>query len=217
MEYAFVRDVMPLAEQAFPLAGNAEKAFGDLVTKSCEGFRLIEFKARRSDIWSEKKKFPSFQSEGVDFEPKFHALLAHFHPKIVEHGGANGHWLVYGVATQGRSGFLLECQPYSGNRAGTVPLRLQNEASLKTVPTVTYEVLSDYLALLEQARGSATGVDSSGGLMIIGVSGGRTIALTEQEFRRSYPSPSAQQEREFDLALPVATPSRAHRPGSSHP
>ncbi len=188
VEYAFVRDFMPLAHEAFPLDGNAEKAFGDLITKGSEGFRLIEFKATSRDIASEKEKYPSFQNPPPDVKDNFHSLLAACEPRIVKHEGRVAHWLIYGQPIAGARGFGLEARAYTGVGGPVVPLaRL---ADLQQLITVSHDKLLKYLAELERARGSSVGKGTATGtrLMIVGVKGGRMLALTVEEFRSLYPT-----------------------------
>lgn len=185
VEYAFIRNVLPELSNAFPLDGNAEKAFGDLLVSDGTEFRLIEFKARKGNIQDEKGKW-GFTEENYpdndEYRKPFHELLCWHHgDNITKYPGHIAHWLIYGSPVD--LGFTLKAQGYCSESANETPL--ENREHLRGLTTVKHDEMLAYLNLLEELRGSAGSGDSS--LVIVGVAGGATLALTIEAFRHASP------------------------------
>ncbi|MYN15078.1 hypothetical protein GSY71_18250 [Pusillimonas sp. TS35] len=180
VEYAFVRNILPRISFAFPLDGNAEKAFGDLLLSDGTQFRLIEFKAQKNSIQDERKKW-GFTSENypTEYKAPFQALLKKYHPEITNYEGHHAHWLIYGSASDGT--FKLKAQGYCAESDTEKPL--ETRENLDQLTTVKRGEMLHYLDFLEKTRGSADSGNSS--LAIIGVAGGSILSLTVEAFRHA--------------------------------
>lgn len=181
VEYAFVRNILPTLSCAFPLAGKAETAFGDLLMSDGAEFRLIEFKARKTNIQDEKRKW-GFTKENCanNYKEPFHALLRRYYHEVVPMPhGSTAHWFIYGSPFG--SSFKLEAHSYWTEIFSAKSL--ETYAHLQELTTVKHDDMLTYLDFLEQARGSASSGDSS--LVIVGVAGGATLAQTIEAFRHA--------------------------------
>jgi len=196
--------------EAFPFAGNAEKAYGDAAVRDAAGYRLIEFKARLRDIEAEKDKY-DFPDGASSRQNSFRDLLREYHREIFDHPAHDAHWLVYGVPTTDGAGFTLKGCRYRD--AGTSAIDL-DQAAFTTLETMSRETLLDYLEVMEVARGSSTSrgsggpaAQADGRLLVAGVRGDRVQALSVEEFkclslkqtRRTTPQAAGQ-----NTAAPVA-------------
>lgn len=207
VEYAFVLQFIKDADNAFPLAGDPETAFGDLLLQAGATFRLIEFKARAANIQDEKRKwgFGDPDTSGKRWQAwpgSFQEMLACHCPVIVAAAGHAAHWLVYGRPHA--SGFDLAAQGYS--QASEV-WPLAGPGSFDALASVCCEDMVAYLSLLEAVRGDA-GV-SGQGLVLAGVAGGKSIVLTTAEFRRHADPHYVPAHRDTHAAAPVSKPAAA--------
>ncbi|WP_322997098.1 hypothetical protein [Castellaniella sp.] len=180
VEYAFILNFLPSLGAAFPLGGQSEKEFGDLLMSDGTEYRLFEFKAERKNIQDEKKKW-GFVNKTNDprYQGKFHEILQRIYPQIIKHEAHKAHWIVYGVP--GEIGFKLAAQIYSADTRSAQQLNSREE--LENLSYTSYSEMLDYLLEMSKIRGNI-GAGTSG-LFIVGVNGekGLTIGLSAQEFR----------------------------------
>ncbi|UXH79092.1 hypothetical protein [Roseateles amylovorans] len=157
VEYAFVRRVLPAAAAAFPLAGDQETSFGDLLLAQGAECRLIEFKKVKGSIQSEKKKFPEFVLDSTKKTVRagsFADLLSQTYPTLTSHQAKDAHFFVYGVPNDG--GFTLEARCYS-SADGAKTIDLNEESDLVRLQSTDAATLRCYLACLDKVRGAQSG------------------------------------------------------------
>jgi hypothetical protein len=225
VEYAFIRRFMTADEDAYPMAGKPEKAFGDLLLGVNDDFSLIEFKARDTDIKYEKMKFneyvtlanlererqglgsqvkqhkpsdlatlkkPSEGTDAEDFDGDFYELLAQYCKPLIDHEGSAAHWLVYGNGVEDT--FELVQRPYL--KAGP-EVNLTDAGDASSLTKVKKAVMLKYLDELTRMRDQS----SAGGIIVmVGVSGGGSQALTVEEFAREV--------RKLELKIKAVTKNR---------
>lgn len=173
VEYAFVRQLLPKAALAIPLDGNPETALGDFLMSESATFRLIEFKARQDSIQSEKRKFPELRKDEYK-GLSFHLSLLEGHDALVEHAGAAAHWVVFGEQVGER--FFLKAQKYCAE--GAILL----DHGEFSGPTVSREVMVDYMLELAAARQREDAVSGSGGMVYCAIADDSVVSLPAEEF-----------------------------------
>lgn len=154
VEYAFVREILPSAAEAFPLAGDVEKSFGDLLIALNATCRLIEFKRDKDAIQSEKKKFPAFVLDSAKkkvMNGKFVDLLQQTFPELIKCEGSKAHFFVYGHPEDKKS-FLLHAVRYASDPDEGVAV-LKKKSCLGQLGSTTADVMRAYLDELDKVRG----------------------------------------------------------------
>lgn len=181
VEYKFVVDILPKLAAAFPFAGKAEKAWGDLLLSAGSSFRLIEFKRTAGDIRAEKKKFPLMCKEDAVAHGNFHQLLMEHYSRLCKHRGHAAHWLIYGErGADADNQLVLRFRHYGGKGYDAL---LQTGRDLEALQGVDRSAMIEYLAELGTVRGCES--LSGSGLSVVGVSEGSPFVLTIQEFREA--------------------------------
>ncbi|WP_166225287.1 hypothetical protein [Pseudomonas atagonensis] len=172
VEYFFVRKILPLDALAAPLAGDAEKFFGDLMNESKDGrARLIEFKREKANIKDEVLKY--YAKGAVPAGQTFHkAWLAAISNNICP--GSLGHWFVYGHVEKDTSDLVLEGRQYGPEK--TKPILIQNDDQLGYVQP---KALFDYMKRLMVMRSRGGGWE---GAMVVATLDGQSVAMDAREF-----------------------------------
>ncbi len=200
VEYAFVRNILPSAADAFPLAGDVEKSFGDLLIQDGTRCRLIEFKRNKAAIQREKEKFPAFASDAADENVKpgrFFDLFKKAFQGFERLGGSDAHFFVYGHPKENT--FQLRAQRYASDPAGDF-VNLTCEGCLKDLGSTTAEEMQAYLRKLDEVRGSwlnSAGESGEGG----GSGGGGGGASIAQS---TTPARAAADEKATDEPQPTS-------------
>jgi hypothetical protein len=194
VEYAFVRRILPATSCAAPLAGNAEKFFGDLMNLEGDGkARLIEFKREESNISDEVLKYyAKGKAKGKEFHSTWLRVV-----KSEDCLGAKGHWFVYGKLNE-RESSELDLWGKQYGPATAVPLELKTDAQLGYVPA---HELHHYMQLLGKGRIRGGDWMSS---MVVAMFNGRNTVMTPQQFiHKSF---------ELDLTLGLNPPLHSYVP-----
>lgn len=194
VEYAFVRRILPSASRAAPLAGNAEKFFGDLMNLEGDGkARLIEFKREESNISDEVLKYYAKGSaKGKEFHSTWLGVV-----KSEDCPGAKGHWFVYGKLNE-KEPSELDLWGKQYGPAAAVPIVLKNDDQLGYVPA---HELHQYMQLLGKGRVRGGDWMSS---MVVAMFNGRKRVMTPQQFiHKSF---------ELELTLGLNPPRHTYTP-----
>jgi len=187
VEYKFVLAAMPKLAEAFPLDGNEEKHWIDLLLREGEQFRLIEFKRSNVEIAKEKDKFPFMRGNKDD---EFHTLLTDKkYEALPKEPGFLAHWLIYGSLEEG---FLkLRFRQYGEGEDDKRSLSAPED--LKGLTSVDHVSMRSYLVALQEARGH--GGSSSSGTHVLGVTNeDRPRLISVKTFLALKPTPSPQHD-----------------------
>lgn len=172
VEYAFVRQILPQDYLAAPLAGDAEKFFGDLMSENNEGLaRLIEFKREMANIQTEVVKYyPKDEvPEGQTFEG---AWLEAMNNEPC--AGSLGHWFVYGEQQRETGELkLVGCQ-YGPEEAKA--FWIDKDAQLGYVKP---KQLLEYMERLLNMRTRGGGWSGS---MVVATLNGKSMVMKPAEF-----------------------------------
>jgi hypothetical protein len=175
VEYKFVLRVLSPLAAASPLAGLAERDWGDLIDRNAGQFRLIEFKVNRTAIKSELEKYApeGVSRKGLDYV----SYVAGIHPTLASMDGAEAHWLVFAeLVPKTRHELQLYARDYW--HAGAERELTQDDQMGRVGPHALFDYMEELRVLRTRGRTSA-----SGGLVLASVSVGCTVA-TSNSFMR---------------------------------
>ena len=150
IEYSFVRNIIPKLSSAFPLDGDLETAFGDLLLKEGTNIRIIEFKSTKEQIQTEKKKwgFTKEKCPNYYLQPFEETLQACWSETVKNLPARKAHWLIYGEPTE--SGFSLTAKDYWHESQETYSL--EKSEHLEKLNTAKTEDMLNYLKIFRNRK-----------------------------------------------------------------
>jgi len=181
VEYRFALDILDREAMVSPLAGHAEKWWGDLIDGRGVQFRLIEFKKSEASINTELAKYMPVGAKppGIHYTTYISQTL---NSPLLDLPGARGHWLIFGALPDAAAcpvaqcGFELRARQYGEADPGR-SFTLDSDLQLGRVSAAE---LHAYLLELKKLRASR-GTSTSGGLVLATV-GASSAMWTTQEF-----------------------------------